>query len=464
MDYNTAGVANIAKQVATLMQAAIEKQKESQQPTNIRDIETTLRNLLRQVGAEALGEVLSASSEPAAPTISCACGGKLKYQRRRPAKVISVFGRVTYERDYYAGCQCQRGHAPVDAQYGLQPGQVTAGLAALAGLTGVEFSFEHSRDWLEKFLLFEVSENTVRAETETLGALALAADTVQSQVSQNEAYLQQRLRETATIPPRLYGSIDAAKVRIEPRKQAEKQEENEAWRDLKVGCWYEAEAVAPKRCTPREKTKQQREAVVYRAKNIHYYCDITEASEFGKLMWGQGCHEQADRARELIFVCDGATWIWKLVEQYYPQATQIVDWYHAEEHLERVAQEAFTDRGRRDAWFKETQTSLWNGLVTDVIQRCERLAPKCVEAQHAATYFIHNQSRMRYDQFRAAGYLIGSGTVESGCKQIVTERLKRSGAQWLVAGAVKTAKARAAWLSGRWESLCARRDALPLAI
>ena len=108
---------------------------------------------------------------------------------------------------------------------------------------------------------------------------------------------------------------------------------------MKVGCWYETEEVSPKRCSTRERAKQERDAVIYRAKNIRYYCDIAEASEFGKLMWGQGCREQADWARELIFVCDGATWIWKLVEQYYPQAVQIVDWYHAEERLERVAQE-----------------------------------------------------------------------------------------------------------------------------
>ena len=70
---------------------------------------------------------------------------------------------------------------------------------------------------------------------------------------------------------------------------------------------------------------------------------------------------------------------------------------------------------------------------------------------------------MQYDRFRAAGYLIGSGTVESGCKQIVTQRLKLPGAQWTVKGAVKTAKARAAWLSGEWDILCAQRAALPLA-
>ena len=70
---------------------------------------------------------------------------------------------------------------------------------------------------------------------------------------------------------------------------------------------------------------------------------------------------------------------------------------------------------------------------------------------------------MRYDSFRAQGYLIGSGTIESGCKQIVTQRLKRSGAQWIVEGAVRTAKARAAWLSGNWHTLCQKRARLPLA-
>ena len=72
---------------------------------------------------------------------------------------------------------------------------------------------------------------------------------------------------------------------------------------------------------------------------------------------------------------------------------------------------------------------------------------------------------MKYDQFRAAGYLMGSGTVESGCKQIVTQCLKQPGAQWEVEGAVQTAKARAAWLiNGEGDAVCAQRAALPLAV
>ena len=70
---------------------------------------------------------------------------------------------------------------------------------------------------------------------------------------------------------------------------------------------------------------------------------------------------------------------------------------------------------------------------------------------------------MRYAQFRAQGLVIGSGTIESGCKQIVTQRLKLPGAQWNLDGAILTAKARAAWLSGNWQTLVSARSLLPLA-
>jgi hypothetical protein len=169
-------------------------------------------------------------------------------------------------------------------------------------------------------------------------------------------------------------------------------------------------------------------------------------------------------APELVFVCDGAVWIWNLIQHYYPQAVQIVDWYHAEERLQLVTQAAFSGEPDRRLWLEQVTTDLWEGRVESVIRACEQLASRCQVASQAVTYFTNNAARMKYDQFRAAGYLIGSGTVESGCKQIVTQRLKQPGAQWAVDGAVKTAKARAAWLSGAWDTLCAQRAALPLAV
>lgn len=466
MDYNTETLSNLAQHVADAFKTALAQRIQTGETAlTIADVEKEFRDLLRQIGGQALSLFLSSGSGTPAAEMPCACGGTLHYQRRRPATITTVFGKITYARAYYAGCTCGQGKAPVDEAYGLEPGAMSSGLAALLGLAGIEFGFDESRAWLQAFLLFDVSENTVRSETQGLGVLQAERESVLVQQSQDEDYLQARLREAARVPPRLYGSLDAAKVRIEPRpKGGEKPEKQDDWRDMKVGCWYEAELVPPRHRSARQRDKFDREQAVFRAKNMRYYCDIQEAEEFGTLLWGTGCAVKADRVPELVFVCDGAVWIWNLVELHYPHAVQIVDWYHAEDRLKRVAHAAFTSEGDRAAWLEQVTTHLWEGQVEAVIRACAGVARHCEEAQRAVTYFTNNAHRMQYDQFRAAGYVIGSGTVESGCKQIVTQRLKRPGAQWTVAGAVHTAKARAAWLSGDWETLCAQRAALPLAV
>jgi hypothetical protein len=396
--------------------------------------------------------------------MECACGGKLKYQRRREATIWSVFGKAVYQRAYYAGCTCGKGQAPVDKRYGIEPGKVTAGLAHLIALSGIHKAFEEGRKWLQEFLLFEVSENTVRAETQKMGDLQRQADTKLVKETQEEAGLQKRERSQPPTPDILYGSIDAAKVRIEPRNEKEKALENrETWRDLKVGCWYEGEFVPTCQQSVRQKDKAQREGVVLRAKNQQYFCDIEKAEEFGKLLWATGCAVGADRARTLVFICDGAVWIWNLIVHYFPNAVQIVDWYHAVARLKRIAEEAFSKAEERQAWLEQSAEDLWQGRVEAVMEACRQLTKKSNLAQQSLLYYANNMERMRYAQFRAAGYLIGSGVIESGCKQIVTHRLKLPGAQWQVEGAVLVAKARTAWMSGNWKKLVSARSLLPLA-
>jgi hypothetical protein len=152
----------------------------------------------------------------------------LHYQRTREAKIISVFGKTTYTRAYYAGCTCKKGKAPLDDELGLKPGCVTAGLAMLLALAGIGNSYDESPKWLQPFLLFEVSENTVRSETEQMGRLQKQQEKVWIEQSQKESYLQERQRQPGRIPTQLYGSMDAAKVRIEPRpKKGEEKGDHE---------------------------------------------------------------------------------------------------------------------------------------------------------------------------------------------------------------------------------------------
>ena len=466
MDYNTEVINNAATQIAEMFKSIVMSQQPGRQGVyTIAQIETYMREALRQIGLQALGQFLSAMQTTPASEIPCACGGTLHYQRMREATITSVFGKTSYMRAYYAGCCCQKGKSPLDEQFGLEPGAVTAGLAQLLALAGIEFSYDQSPKWLQGYLLFEVSENTVRSETEQMGALQEKREEALIQRSQDETYLQERQRTPGQVLTRLYGSIDAAKVRIEPRpKKGQALEEHEDWRDMKVLCWFETESVPAPQRSARQRKQVERQQVALRAKNLRYFCAIADADDFGQLLWATGCRLKADLSPELIFLGDGAVWIWNLVTKYYPNAIQVVDWYHAEEHLEMVANAAFAQGADRSNWLEGVKQALWDGQVEQVISACEALAASCDLARKAVHYFYTHAERMRYDRFRAAGYMIGSGTVESGCKQIVTQRLKLPGAQWTVLGAVQTAKARAAWLSGHWQSLCDLRSALPLAI
>ena len=272
MKYNIEKINEIGKQVAELVEEALET--EGEEDILIGDIEMAMRESMLKIGNNVLQCFLENADGKAEAKIECACGGMLLYQRRRSATIWSVFDKVVYQRAYYAGCTCGKGCAPVDKRYGIEPGQVTAGLARLIALSGIKEAFDAGRKWLQECLLFEVSENTVRAETQKMGELQRQADADLVKAMQSESGLQKREQSQQPAADILYGSIDAAKVRIEPRDEQEKAVENrETWRDLKAGCWYEAETVPNRQQSVRQKDKTRREGVVLRAKNQQYFCD-----------------------------------------------------------------------------------------------------------------------------------------------------------------------------------------------
>jgi hypothetical protein len=283
MDYSTSEIiSRLATQVAEQLRQRLDSGPTGDRPARLDQIETELRDMLRALGAEALSQYLSTPAEAPPRQVPCPCGGKVTYQREREAVVISLFGRVRYRRAYYAGCDCGQGQAPRDVQVGLRPGAVSPGLANLLALGGIELAFEQSVTWLEAFLGFRVSENTIRQATEALGAYQAGQDTLCAQQGQAEDFLQIQLRQGPAAPDRLYGSIDAAKVRMEPRTQAA---DGEKWRDVKVGCWYQTQAVSPAQRSARQREKATREQRVCRAHQQRYYCAIDEADTFGQLLW-----------------------------------------------------------------------------------------------------------------------------------------------------------------------------------
>jgi len=383
------------------------------------EIETKLREMMHKLSGECLEAALKALDTPyPEEEVPCSCGGKAKYQFRRTAKV--------------------------------RPGQVSVVLASLLALLGIQTAFEEASRLVEKLLLVRVSENTVLKEAQHFGQLQQQEESLLQTQSQDLDNLQTRMLTIDDPPRRLYGSLDGTQIPLKGE-----------WRELKIGSWYEVDAVGPKQATEVGDTS------ALRAKNITYYCDVAEARAFGDLVWATGYQRSADVAEEIVFVADGAAWIWKLAQHHFPHAVQIVDWYHAVEYLAPIAQAAFGEKSpEARQWLKATRTDLWKGQIHKVIAACRELEdhPQAKAfAQKAITYYTNNGKRMDYARLRAAGYQIGSGTVESGCKQIGTQRLKRAGARWTEKGARYTAKARAAWLSGQWDRLDTLNGQLALA-
>ena len=260
--------------------------------------------------------------------------------------------------------------------------------------------------------------------------------------------LLQRQRE-AHPPRRLYGSMDGGRVQTRAAKG-----EIQPWRELKTLAWFEAKGQPP--------TSPQGQWAI-RAEHITYAADICAAEDFGELLWSSGIQRNAHLAPELIFLGDGAVWIWNLVQTYFPNAIQIVDWFHACEYLMPVAKIAFADKNRQAEWIKQLKQWLWEGQLDQVMTACAaHINPHHDDdpAQTAVTYYLNNQQRMDYPTYRANGFQIGSGTIESGIKQIAEKRMKVSGARWNLDSARLVAKARAAFLSHDWNTLATRRELL----
>jgi len=456
MEFSIAVVTKIAEIMAE------EVRKKLEEGGQILEIEQALRELAQHVCGLGLQKVIEAQEEKYPLEILCSCGQGAKAWGQREAVVWSVFGKVNYRRRYYLCPHCHRGQSPLDERLGLMPGQSTPGLASLLAMLGVETSFEEARQLAERFLLFRVSDNTVRKQTEGYGTAQATLEKEWKQATEDIKGMELREQTLKPHAGRIYASVDGAYVPLHGE-----------WRELKTLCWYEVEQIHPSHPQNHHPEKAQGvgervgEQSHLQAKNMKYYCDIQEAEQFGRLLWATGMHHPVDAYEEIVFVSDGAVWIWNLVQKHFPNAVQIVDWYHASEYLTPIAEAAFgANTLQAHEWLTQVRTELWEGRIQDVIQSCRSLASHTAAhlfIEKAITYYDHNEKRMDYARFRQLGYLIGSGTIESACKQIAAMRLKRSGARWTLPGVIATAKARAAWLSKSWDSLKPSYTRLPLA-
>jgi hypothetical protein len=221
----------------------------------------------------------------------------------------------------------------------------------------------------------------------------------------------------------------------------------EGWKEAKLGAIY---------TTRTHLAKKAGKAPAVRAEQHSFVADLSEAEAFGRLVWLEAGRRGVLVAKEVVVMGDGSHWIWNLAADPFPQAVQIVDWYHASQYLWNVAHACYGEGTvNAIAWAESRLNELWNGEVETVLTEIQPLVGRAEAVEEAITYLTNNRERRRYAAFRAAGLQVGSGSIESGCKQVIGARLKQAGMRWSRSGARAVAKARAWWKSGRWEEALA---------
>jgi hypothetical protein len=234
----------------------------------------------------------------------------------------------------------------------------------------------------------------------------------------------------------------------------------EGWKELKVGCVF-----ALRQQPTRDKHTGEIVDLAHAVANT-YVAHLGGPSVFGDLLWAEARHRHWMQARETIVLGDGASWIWNLAADKFFTSRQVVDWYHAKLHLTQAAT-ALHGEGTAAArrWVRDHETPLLQGHAERLAGTLRQLAQKHPRGADAlrreAGYFQDNYRRMQYLETREDGFPIGSGMVESACKQF-RARLAGSGMRWSRAGLERLLPIRAAIMSHRFDELWQKVYHLPL--
>jgi hypothetical protein len=317
----------------------------------------------------------------------------------------------------------------------------------MIGRVGSKEPFEEGRLDLQELAGVRVSTKAVERASEAIGEDIELSSTrdIELALSSNVVLLASK-RERIS---RMYIEMDGAQVPMVPRETAGRKgrgEDGEAkTREARLGCVFT------------QTTLDQNGEPVRDEGSTTYVGAIEPAEHFGLRIYAEAVRRGLREADEVIVLGDGAPWIWTIADLHFYGAIQIIDIYHALEHLSVVARSTFAvimDK-KSKRWLELRCEQLRSGDIQGLVRSLKRLRPEGSETEKVVAreieYFDKNRERMRYAEFRKRGLFIGSGVVEAGCKTVFVRRLDQSGMRWTVRGANAIIALRCCQLSGRWE-------------
>lgn len=390
--------------------ALVQKQFEKNGSWDMASLEAGLRKALHKDGCGILEGLLNQPGAvgPQVPEGIC--------HEKRTRNVQCILGSFDLTRGYY---KTENGWSfPMDQQLGLI-GSYTPGLSKMiCRAAGMDGSYDAASDTLDIYAGATVPASQIRLLTQQI-APDLAKWSPQREESRSEK------------TPTMYISYDGTGVPMrkeETQGRKGKQADGScATRELKLGCVFTSQ-------TTDEKGNPLRDP-----DSTTYMASFDRASDFTASLLSEARLRGLGKAQRKVVLGDGALWIWNQADIHFPQAVQILDYYHAREHLTDLTTALLPEEKERDIlltkWIQWLDNDQILRIVDDIEGRLPRSGKRRKKAKEEREYFRKNVKRMMYATFKEHDYFIGSGVIEAGCKTVVGKRTKQSGMFWKVKGA-----------------------------
>jgi Uncharacterised protein family (UPF0236) len=357
--------------------------------------------------------------------LPCArCNRLLKARPAVSRTAQTLIGDLEVQRPYFYCWKCHQGHSPLDAHLGLRAGRIQLDVQQAAAELAIELPYETASTLLGRLSGLSVSSERLHTLTNQAAEGLRVLD-----VAPSRDAIDQRVAQVAAgrfRRPVLVLGMDGAYVPSRPESargrrpgQARQRARRARWRHE----WHEA--------------KGFRFYLLNGDRIVHVlsWHQVQTEHELGEAL--QQVKEAGlipEETVRLCVICDGAEWIWKHVQRLFPDACQVLDYYHCSEYLHKVAKAQYDNPLQAQEWVEATLTRLYMGKVGAVLGGLRRMQPTSEEALKAIdngwVYLNEHRSRTHYRKFRRGGYPLGSGGMESANKFICHVRLKRSGAWW----------------------------------
>jgi Uncharacterised protein family (UPF0236) len=412
-------------------------------------LEVALRQGVLLLAARAIEQRLNAdTSDEVGSVVPCRCGGEAHLGGRRSKQFQSVLGPLRLERAYYHCSSCGHGYCPRDRYWGIENSSLSPALTRMTGIFGAMVSFQEGSELLRELAGVVVDAKQVERTAEALGR----------EIAEDERQHSEPL-DAVPLPSTLYLGIDGTGIPLRAEELTDvpgKSESGARTREVKLCTVWSAESFDSEGIPIRDEGSVTYSAAIESA----FFPDLAkQRSPFAQRVWREAQRRRFTQAERRVTLGDGAPWIWNLVEELFPGAIQIVDRFHAKQHLSELSKALYGPTHPRAAqWAQRRQEELDRGQFRALLAALRRQVLRSEEARRCLHYFQSHRERMRYSEFHAQGLCTSTGVVEAGCKVAIGTRLKRAGMHWTVRGSNAIIALRCSKLSGRFQDSWERRS------